>query len=182
MHRASAELERVVAALPVDAWTAPTPCDITVREVVDHVVAGNLFAVRLLAGATADGARAGLDDDHLGGDPAGAVRSSCAGQVAAFEAADPGRALHHPIGEISLETFLRFRLGELVVHGWDLTVGAGLDARIDDELAAGLWSMVEPHVEEMRTMGAFGDGASAALPRDATAQARLLDAFGRRTG
>ena len=43
-----------------------------------------------------------------------------------------------------------------------------------------LWDMVEPHLDEMRSMGTFGDGASGNLPEAASNQTRLLDAFGRR--
>jgi hypothetical protein len=88
--------------------------------------------------------------------------------------------LHHPSGDISVDTFVRFRLGELVVHAWDLAVGAGLDPSLDPAVVEGLWVLVEPHLDEMRSMGTFGDGASGNLPEDASTQTRLLDAFGRR--
>ena len=41
--------------------------------------------------------------------------------------------------------------------------------------------MVAPYLDEMRAMGTFGDGASQDLPTDTPLQARLLDAFGRRS-
>lgn len=144
-----------------------------------HVVAGNHFAVRLLAGASATEATAGLDGDLLGEDPLVAVSVSCEGQRSAFEAADESQPLHHPSGDISLETFLRFRLGELVVHAWDLAVGAELDTTLDPAVTDSLWTLVEPNLEEMRAMGTYGGGASGNLPPSASAQARLLDAFGR---
>jgi uncharacterized protein (TIGR03086 family) len=169
-----------VAAVPNDAWGNETPCDISVREVVGHVVAGNLFAVRLLAGASAADATAGLDGDLLGDDPQQAVRTSGESQQIAFADADPAADFHHPSGDISWETFLRFRLGELVVHGWDLAVGGGLDTTLDQTVCEGLWAMVEPNLKQMRAMGTFGDGAAADLPADASAQAQVLNAFGRR--
>ncbi|MFC0625123.1 TIGR03086 family metal-binding protein [Kribbella deserti] len=174
---ASAQLVRIVAAVPADAWSTSTPCDLTIHEVVNHVVAGNIFAVRLLAGASAADATAGLDGDYLGEDPLAAVTTSCEHQVAAFASADQSRPLHHPSRDISFETFVRFRLGELVVHGWDVAVGAGLDPALDASVVAGLWAMVEPHVEDMRQMGTFGKGATTSSAT--SVQARLLDAFGR---
>jgi uncharacterized protein (TIGR03086 family) len=181
LEAATAQLERIVTSIPLDQWDKPTPCDLVIHEVVDHVVAGNVFAVRLLAGASTAAATAGLDGDQLGADPLSAVSTSCASQAAAFAAVDANRALHHPIGEISVETFIRFRLGELVVHAWDLAVGAGIDATLDPALVEGLWVLVAPHLDEMRRMGSFGNGASNNLPPDASTQTRLLDAFGRRT-
>lgn len=180
LRAATAQFERIVVSLPAEAWENATPSDITVREVIDHVVAGNIFAVRLLAGASAVEATAGLDEDHLGEDPRLAVSASCEDQWAAFAGADDDRVLHHPAGDISLDTFLRFRLGELVVHAWDLAVGGGVDTSLDPAVVEGLWVMVEPHLDEMRRMGTFGDGASHSLPEDASTQRRLLDAFGRR--
>jgi uncharacterized protein (TIGR03086 family) len=181
MAAASAEFERVVRAVPRRAWGRTTPCDLSVREVVGHVVAGNVFAVRLLAGATAADAVSGLDGDLLGGDPIDAVAGSCAEQCAAFDSVPRGRTLHHPSGDISVATFTRFRLGELVVHGWDVAVGAGVDPALDPAVADGLWALVAPHLDEMRAMGTFGAGAGADLPADASTQTRLLDAFGRRS-
>jgi hypothetical protein len=169
IQAAAAQFERIVASFPAEAWDNSTPCDITVREVVDHVVAGNIFAVRLLAGASVPEATAGLDADHLGDDPLFAVSASCESQWSAFAGADEDRVLHHPSGDISVDTFVRFRLGEL-----------GLDPSLDPAVVEGLWVLVEPHLDEMRRMDAFGDGASRNLPEDAPTQTRLLDAFGRR--
>jgi uncharacterized protein (TIGR03086 family) len=164
LQAAAAQLERMVASLPAETWDNATPSDITVREVVDHVVAGNIFAIRSLAGASAAEATAGLDAEHLGHDPLIAVSATCESQWSAFAGADEDQVLHHPSGDISVDTFLRFRLGELVVHAWDLAVGGGFDPALDPAVVEGLWDMVEPHLDEMRSMGTFGDGASGNLP------------------
>ncbi|MDT7549312.1 MAG: hypothetical protein QOE84_1706 [Actinomycetota bacterium] len=180
LQAAAAQFERIVASLPAETWDNATPSNITVREIVDHVVAGNIFAIRLLAGASAAEATAGLDADHLGDDPLFAVSATCESQWSAFAGADEERMLYHPSGGISVDTFVRFRLGELVVHAWDLAVGGRLDRSLDPSVVEGLWDMVEPHLDEMRSMGTFGDGASGNLPEGASNQTRLLDAFGRR--
>ena len=54
---ASAEFERVVRQLPADSWERPTPSDISVRELIEHVVFGNHFTALLLAGVDRDEAR-----------------------------------------------------------------------------------------------------------------------------
>jgi uncharacterized protein (TIGR03086 family) len=177
---AGAELVRVVGSLTPTHWDNLTPAGLTVREVVDHVVAGNLFAVRLLEGASATDAVAGLDADQLGGDAIAAVSSSCEAQQSAFAVADQRLPLHHPSGDISYDTFVRFRLGDVLIHSWDIAIGGRLDPTLDPGLVDALWAMVEPHLDDMRAMGVFGTGATNTLPPGTSPQARLLDAFGRR--
>jgi uncharacterized protein (TIGR03086 family) len=177
---ASADFERVVAALPPGSWDRPTPSEVSVRELVEHVVAGNLFTAGLLAGASRDDARAAVASDPLGGDPLSAVTASCAAQREAFAAAAPDQTVPHPNGDLPVEAFRRFRLVDLVVHAWDLTRAAGLDERLDPAVVRGLWDLVEPHLSEMAAFGAYGDGPTPDLPDDTPLQTRLLDAFGRR--
>ncbi len=172
--------EETVTAVPANAWGNDTPCGISVSEVVDHVVTGNLFSALTLTGARPDEARAVLAGNHLGDDPVRAARTSCDRQHAAFSAVDPELLVPHPIGAISLQSFLRFRIGDLAVHTWDIAKGAGLNETLPTLLLEGLWDMVEPHLDEMRAMGTFGQGASRNLPGEAPLQARLLDTFGRR--
>lgn len=176
---AALTFERVVVAVPADAWDNDTPCGISVREVIDHVVAGNLFGAMLLTGVPLAIARPVLEGDHLGAEPVQAVVASCARQNAAFAATGPAFLVPHPSGDLSVQTFLRFRVGDLAVHAWDVARGAGLDETLPPPLVSGLWEMVAPHLDDMRAMGTFGEGASQDLPRDTPLQARLLDAFGR---
>ena len=180
LARATTELERVVGQLDADDWERPTPSEVCVRELVEHVVQGNLFAERLLAGASAEEALSGLNGDLLADDALAAIQGSGMRQLAAFAGAERSRPLHHPSGDVDLPTFLRFRAGDVLIHAWDIAHAAGLDERLDPDAVAGLWQLVEPHVEEMRSSGAYGEGASAELPADVPLQTRLLDAFGRR--
>lgn len=180
IEAASAELERVVRLLPADSWELPTPADVTVRELVEHVVAGNRYAALLVTGLTAAEARSRLADDQLGVDARAAVVESSAAQLAAFAATPDDLVVRHPAGDLSPSAFLRYRLVDLVVHAWDLLRAAGLDETLDPAVVSGLWSSVEPHLPEMLAFGAYGDGPSGDLPPDAPTQARLLDAFGRR--
>lgn len=177
---ASAEFERVVRQLPPDSWSSPTPSEVNVRELIEHVVVGNRFSALILAGVSRDEARAQLDFDQLGDDPVAAVAESAARQSAAFGTAAPDQVVPHPNGDIPASTFLRFRLVDLVVHAWDLLRAAGLDEALDPTVVQRLWVEVEPHLSHMLAFGAYGDGPSATVPADATHQAKLLDAFGRR--
>ncbi|MEV6288652.1 maleylpyruvate isomerase N-terminal domain-containing protein [Kribbella sp. NPDC051770] len=154
LARATADFLARAEAIPSAAFGNHTPCDVSVGEVMDHVVAGNIFAARLLAGASAAEATADLDTPPA--DRLAALHTTCAAQLAAFADADRGSVFHHPSRDIDYATFARFRLGELVIHGWDLTVGAGQGNGLDPLLAENLWTLVEPHLEEMQAMGTYG--------------------------
>nr|GLK38724.1 TIGR03086 family protein [Rhodococcus wratislaviensis] len=177
---ASAEFERVVRHLPVDSWDLPTPSQMSVRDLVEHVVVGNRFTALLLAGVGREQARNMLTDDQLGDDPVAAVAESWRHQAEAFAAAPPEQPVPGPRGDVPAEAFLRFRLVDLVVHAWDLLRAAGLDETLDPPVVAGLSRVVEPHLDGMLAFGAYGEGPSGTVPPEASQQTRLLDWFGRR--
>jgi uncharacterized protein (TIGR03086 family) len=177
---ASAEFERVVRQLPVDSWDRPTPAEVSVREMVEHVVVGNRFTVLLLAGTGRDDARTMLAGDQLGDDAVAAVVESARRQAEAFAVTPGEQRVAGPQGDVSAATFLRFRVVDLVIHAWDLLRAAQLDETLDSRVVGDLLTLVEPHLPEMLAYGAYGAGPSGMLASDASPQARLLDAFGRR--
>jgi uncharacterized protein (TIGR03086 family) len=177
---ASVEFERVVRQLPADSWDWPTPSEVSVRELIEHVVVGNRFTALLLAGVGRDAARAALSGDQLGDDLVAAVIESALRQAEAFAAAPAEQLVPHPSGGIPAAAFLRFRLVDLVVHGWDLLRAAGLDETLDPSVVVALLSLVEPHLDDMLAFGAYGEGPSGTLPPGVPPQVRLLDSFGRR--
>jgi len=77
----------VVGAVPEGTWDDDTPCGhLKVHEVVNHVVAGNRFTVRVLDGDSGAEALLGLDGNLLGDDLIGAAASSVTAQEDAFRA------------------------------------------------------------------------------------------------
>lgn len=180
IRAASAEFERAVSELPADAWERQTPAQITVREMVTHVVGGNRLSVDLLNGVDRRQALARLADDQLGDDPVAAAAESAEQQASAFIGTSPDRPVDGPGGEVPASTLLLFRLIDLVVHAWDVRRGAGLDESLDPAAVEGLWALVEPRLPELLPYGAYGDGPSGTVTDDASTQLRLLDALGRR--
>jgi uncharacterized protein (TIGR03086 family) len=140
---ASAEFERVVRQLPSDSWDRPTPSQMSVRKLVEHVVVGNYFTALVLAGVDRDEARSMLTRDLLGHDPVVAVVESARRQAQAFAAAPAGQLVPGPKGDISAAAYLRFRVVDLVVHAWDLLRAAGLDEALDPRVVAELMDMAE---------------------------------------
>jgi uncharacterized protein (TIGR03086 family) len=177
---ASAEFERVVRQLPADSWDRPTPSEISVRELVEHVVVGNRLTTLLLAGVDREEARDLLTGDQLGDDPVAAVVESLRRQAEAFAATSPRQPVAGPRGDIAATAFLRFRLVDLVVHAWDLLCAAGLDETLDPRVVVDLMTVVEPHLDDLLSYGAYGSGPSGTILTDTSPQSRLLDWFGRR--
>jgi uncharacterized protein (TIGR03086 family) len=177
---ASAQFERVVRQLPADSWDRPTPSEIAVRALVEHVVVGNRLTALLLAGVDRDEARTRLTGDQLGNDPLAAVAESARRQAEAFATTPLQQPVAGPTGAVTAAAYLRFRLVDLVVHAWDLLRAARLDETLDPRIAADVVRLVEPHLDDMLTTGAYGNGPSGTLAADASAQSRLLDWFGRR--
>ena len=177
---ASAQFERVVRQLPDGAWDQPTPSQLSVRELVEHVVVGNRFTALLLAGVDRDQARAMLTGDQLGGDPVAAVAESAQRQADAFATTPLDQSIAGPNGKVPAAAYLRFRVVDLVVHAWDLLRAAQLDETLDQQIFVALMDLVEPHLDDMLAFGAYGAGPSGTLPPDASPQSRVLDWFGRR--
>lgn len=166
--------------LSPDSWDRPTPSDIPVRDLVEHVVVGNRFTALLLAGVERDDARARVAGDQLGDDPVAAVVDSARAQQNAFAATMPEQPVAGPQGIVTAAAFLRFRLVDLVVHAWDLRRAAQLDEALEPQVVADLVELIQPHLADMLAYGAYGAGPSGTLPPDALPQTRLLDWFGRR--
>jgi uncharacterized protein (TIGR03086 family) len=143
---ASAEFERVVRQLPADSWERPTPSEISVRELIEHVVVGNRFTALLLAGVDRAEARAMLTGDQLGADPVAAVVESARRQAQVFAATPPGQPVAGPNGNIPATAYLRFRLVDLVVHAWALLRAARLNETVHPRIVVCLLKVVEPHL------------------------------------
>jgi uncharacterized protein (TIGR03083 family) len=93
-RRALEATGRIVANVAPGQWTAPTPCAAwDVHALVNHLVAGNLWAAELAGGRTVEEVGDRLDGDLLGTDPRRAYDASAAAANAAFAA--PG-ALEAP--------------------------------------------------------------------------------------
>jgi uncharacterized protein (TIGR03086 family) len=121
---AAAEVTRqVIDAIGDGQWSLPTPCDgWTVRDLAEHVVAGNdIFTAALHGQPTASGPPA-----ERSGDLASQYRRSIQELLQAFR--QPGtleRVVSVPFGTVPGAVALHLRITELLVHGWDLARATG---------------------------------------------------------
>jgi uncharacterized protein (TIGR03086 family) len=131
--------EQLVAAIEPDEWQLPTPCTgWSVRDVVNHLVGGNLLFVRVLGGAPLPSREelvAAARTDRLGSDAAGAYRASAAALVDAFRADGVlERPVTVPAGTFPGIGALHLRTVEALVHGWDVAQGTGRPLAFPDDL------------------------------------------------
>lgn len=126
LARAQSATDQLIAGIRAEQWMAPTPCtEWTVHDVVNHLVTGHLTFVALLG----EGSPPDRSADQLGDNPLAAFRA--AGQALAAGFTQPGvvdRVYQAPMGPAPGAMLLQVRIGELLVHGWDLAHATGQPA------------------------------------------------------
>jgi hypothetical protein len=71
------------------------------------------------------------------------------------------------------------RVGDAVLHAWDLARAIGADDRLPPELVAEVWAGMSPMAAFIGKTGFFGSAPSGEVGEDAALQDRLLDLSGR---
>jgi uncharacterized protein (TIGR03086 family) len=160
-------------------WALPTPCaDWTVRQLVNHLVSEQLWSKPLFEGATIADVGDRFDGDLLGDDPAAIAVEAGATTKRAVEADGAmSMIVHLSFGDTPAEEYVSQLLADHIIHGWDLAVAIGADRTLDHESVLFLTGWFAEREDLYRSSGAIGPRP--AVPEDATAQDRLLAAFGR---
>jgi uncharacterized protein (TIGR03086 family) len=140
---ASGRMEALIAAVRPGQWGSPTPCEgWSVRDLVEHVVAGNVKYTGLAGG---DDFVPGAPPIDLGDEPATAYRETFDVMASAWR--EPGalsREIGLPRGQRGpAETAAWIHLAETLCHGWDLATATGQEPGFDD-------TVVAPCLEECR--------------------------------
>jgi len=167
--------------VPVDMYAAPTPCEgWSVEVLLEHLAQGARMTVAMLDGASADEARA-VVEEPLEGDAVEVCRREVLGQLARMaEATDPDAIVHHLIGDIPVSQLFNFRIADLLIHSWDLSRSLGLAEELPGELVELVYENLKPMEPMISQIGIFGDGPSGALDDEIDLQTKLLDLSGRR--
>src|SRR2546423_6631754 len=126
---AAAQTDRVVAAVRPEQFADPTPCaDWRVRDLINHLVTGNLLFTAIVAGTE----RPERGKDHLGDHPLAAYRDSVSGLSEAFAKPDVLSGTYAtPVGEGPGALLVHMRVVEHVVHGRDLARATGQPTDFD---------------------------------------------------
>jgi uncharacterized protein (TIGR03086 family) len=165
-----------------EQWTAPTPCPgWDVRTLVNHLVYEQRWSVPILAGAALDEVGSRFDGDLLGDQPVAAVAEAAAAATAA--AAEPGalaRTVQLSFGDTPATEYLHQLFADHLIHGWDLAAAIGADRRLDPALVDFCAAWFTAREPLYRQSGVIGEPV--AVGAGATAQDRLIAAFGRDPG
>ncbi|KNB53952.1 TIGR03086 family metal-binding protein [Streptomyces caatingaensis] len=171
--------ERVHAVRPRQ-WDGPTPCtEWTVRDLVNHLTAEQLWVPRLLDGESIEDVGRELEGDVLGDDPAGAWDAAAAGAAEAFARRGAlGRTVKLSYGETGADAYCAEMTADAVVHTWDLSRAIGAPEEMPDELVAAAQRVFGAYGDDMSPTGLFG--APVPVPEVADAWTTLLARLGRR--
>ena len=177
MHRRAVEHWAArVAVVRDDQWGDPTPCtQWSVRDLVNHVVAEELWTAPLLGGQTIQQVGTQFEGDVLGEDPLGKARTAAGEAVAVVDATVPGGRVQLSYGEEDMGEYVRQLCADHLIHGWDLGVATGGDASMDPELVAEVGAWFFQREATYRSAGAVGPRTSGS----GDPAAELLAAFGR---
>lgn len=181
LRRAGREFGARLELVTAGDWDRPTPCDAwTVRDLVNHVVGGNLRYAMVLRKEQVDLVNATYELDALGTDPRAAFTSGLEAIIAAFDAPDAlTETVFHPKSGPMTGAHLRIlRVNELAVHAWDLARAIGADDRLDSDLVGWLYERLHPIAEAIKRSGMYKHGDSL-LSDNADPQDRLLYLLGR---
>ncbi len=157
---------RLAEASSCDGWT--------VRELIAHVVSGNLMFTAMVSGG---GAPAG--GDVLGDDPVQAFRDSLAGLKEAF-AADGvmDKVFQTPMGERPAPRLVTTRVIEMSVHGWDLADSTGQTIELTEPVVEAAEAQLRMMLPGDRAGLPFG--AEQTAPEGASPADRLAAFAGRK--
>ena len=180
LHRDALDAtRRYVAAIGDEQWALPTPCQgWTVRDLLNHIVAGNLWAAELARGRSIADIGTALDGDMVGDSPLAAYDASAEAAAQAFEV--PG-ALDAPClvsyGPVPGSVYAGHRFLDVLVHGWDLASATGQSADLDPRLVDACWDVVTPQLSLLQASGMFGTCTRERV--EGHGQTDLLAALGR---
>ena len=177
--RAMAATLGIVERVSPERWHAPTPCtEWDARQVANHIIGENLWAVELFRGKTVAELGATLDGDLTGDDPAGAYRRSV--DVASKAVATPGAmqaTCHLSFGDYSGADYAGQLFMDSLIHGWDIAKGTA-GHPLDAELVANCLPIADALTRQFRAAGVFG--ADLSVTGEVDQQTQLLALVGRR--
>jgi uncharacterized protein (TIGR03086 family) len=152
-----------------DQWASPTPCtDWDVRQLVNHVIDVQRAIPEGLGMAVTD-----VPDPKATWKAVRDGAMTVLRQPGVLEQTMPGRS-----GEMPVEMSLGIRVGDLLVHTWDLARATGGDEQLDADTAALVLERIKPNDELLRSSGTFGPKLDP--PPGADAAVELLCFTGRR--
>lgn len=176
-EKALQSTRQFVVRIDADQWQAPTPCPAwSLRQLVNHVVVGNLWVRELGLGATIDEVGDKLDGDLLRDDPITAFVASADAAIAAFAGSDAmDRLWPLSYGSRPGRVYARQRFIDVLIHGWDIGTAIGQYPILPADLVEACAEIIEAH-PQLPAQWRFSD---VEMPKDADPQTELIALAGR---
>ncbi|HZT97063.1 MAG TPA: TIGR03086 family metal-binding protein [Chloroflexota bacterium] len=177
LRAALRQAQLVIERVEPDQLELPTPCEEwTVRQVINHLVTGNLMVSALVAEDPPPDRFA----DHLGTDYRNAFREGADILLDALQREGALCKMYEtPVGRGPGSLLAEMRANEAVVHAWDIATATGQSLELDQELCeAALQGYSRFLNGRDRAQTAFNPERPA--PPDATSAERLAAYLGRR--
>lgn len=182
LDRAHAEVRRRLESIGADQWVLATPCEgWSVTDLVRHMAVGATMSRQILAGQP--WVREAVAEEVSSTDDLKAEwewRTAEERAGFATPGALDGKVTHPVMGDIPCLQFLGMRVGDALLHSWDLARAIGADDELDPELVGQVWATMSPMAGYIGKSGFFGSGPSGEIGEDSPLQTRLLDRSGRR--
>ena len=178
---AMGEFDTRVRAIGDADWDLPTPNTAwKVRDVVNHLVSEDLWAVPLFEGATIEEVGDRFDGDVLGDDPKAAWKAASREALAGIERPSAmDMTVHLSFGDFPGSEYALQLFADHLIHAWDLARAIGGDERLDPRLVDACTKWFDGPVETAyRAGGAIANRPE--IPDGADTQTRLLAMWGRR--
>ena len=149
--------DRVNAVRP-EQWADPTPCtEWSVRDLVNHVTAEDLWTVPLMEGATIEQVGDRFDGDVLGEDPVASALEAAKHAVSVVaERLPQGERVHLSYGDEDAGEYVRQLSADHLIHAWDLAAATGGDTRLDPQVVAAVSGWLDGTEQLMRSAGLVG--------------------------
>jgi uncharacterized protein (TIGR03086 family) len=148
LEEACKVVEGIIANITPVQMDLPTVNDEwDVRELMEHLVRGNVWTVQNLATGGAPRPTEDLIGDRS---PSQAFSESAEAMIKAFQAPGAlGTMVTMPFGEMPGAAVAMFRTGDLVGHAWDLAVATGQDRNIAPQMCETVLEMSRQRLEGM---------------------------------
>lgn len=168
----------LISSIGGSSWDDPTPCtEWSVRDLVRHLVAGNLGFANAVGGVTVPDPPDEVSSDA---ELVAAFRGSATSLVEAFRL--PGvleKVVTVPFGSVPGAVALQLRTTEVVVHGWDLATATGQVTSFPEDLVEREIEFSRPLIEQVPP-GRYPFAPPQPVPAGASAIDRLVALLGRK--
>jgi uncharacterized protein (TIGR03086 family) len=148
LEEACGVVENIISNITPEQMDLPTVNDEwNVRELIDHLVRGNVWSVQNLQTGGAPRPTENLIGDRS---PTQVFSESAEAMIKAFQAPGAlGTMVTMPFGEMPGAGLAMFRTGDLVGHAWDLAVATGQERNIAPEVCEAVLEMSRQRLEGM---------------------------------